>query len=310
MANATQKVHVFSFYTGKGSDETASRELNEVLKKHDMPEMFRSCAAWDSSALCQRVLTASTTHGSKVDERLFEYNHVFGDFQDHLHPDLAEYYATLEEANQGAFDSKQAATKVMLEEYKNCLVHAVDSSSLFPNKSPTGHCSVHAQQCPLFDVESAEELVHKAKKMKPSSPWRKVSPLVGAVAGTSCEDFSRYGKRLGEVGPKMRSFLSFAAIVQQREFDWLALENVESFPEQLLSEHFKGYEFITGVLSPLDLGWPIRRPRRYSFGWRANKFRFMGSWDDLKQTMCFHEGSFSWGGGGRYVCCFFNVHAC
>ena len=113
-----------------------------------------------------------------------------------------------------------------------------------------------------------------------------MGPLTGFIAGSSCEDFSKYGKRKGLQGPRMKSYLCMCTIILDQLPSFLLFENVEACPISLLTDHLgEHYDFMSGVFSPVQLGWPVRRPRRYSFGWLRRDFRFLGSWDDLVATM-------------------------
>jgi hypothetical protein len=84
------------------------------------------------------------------------------------------------------------------------------------------------------------------------------------VAGTTCTDWSRRGQRAGLAGKSTRPFYIWVHERLRRREHIIIQECTEDFPESLLHEALgQYYEIYTILLGPDDLGWPVRRPRKY-----------------------------------------------
>jgi len=97
-------------------------------------------------------------------------------------------------------------------------------------------------------------------------------PWTGLIAGSSCEDFSIAGNREGEAGPHMEEFMILKYVVLNTRPDWWVHEITDGCQEEFLKLHFcSEYCYITGIVSPLMFGWPVKRPRRYTFFYNKAK---------------------------------------
>lgn len=107
-------------------------------------------------------------------------------------------------------------------------------------------------------------------------------PMSFFVAGSSCEDFARYGERLGSSGPKMRAWVMFAADIKAQKPDCGLFENSDVCPLAFYQETFgPQFEYMSAVLSPAQFGWPCKRPRRYTFVWNPLNMVNTGSFEEM-----------------------------
>ena len=88
-----------------------------------------------------------------------------------------------------------------------------------------------------------------------------------AIGGTPCVDFSSFGSSEGVEG---RTLIHLIVWIEQRRLlsdtIWVH-ENVPSFAVDLLRKLLGDVWIIeTMVISPVSMGWPIRRPRRWTVG--------------------------------------------
>ena len=145
-------------------------------------------------------------------------------------------------------------------------------------------CSIHQLACrmnlwPSLSRHSRQSLLPSVRNLA----VLRLGLLVGAVAGSNCEDFSRLGNRQGLAGPTMSTFHCFTANVKALQPDFMLCENADTCPHELLSDAFGDqYDFMTGVAAPTDFGWPCLRPRRYTFAWKKSDFIFPASFEDYK----------------------------
>ena len=281
--NIARSIDMHSFYTGKGTDATICEHLNTLLAAEGMREGsagFHSLSACDIDKDCIRLLCRM--HSSS---RRDLYKHVFGDLCLRV---KEEHYGVLQQMkpSSGADASNRHLPSKTMSDYLCSL-----QGDLFRNRDnkgrPTAYCHQHFGQCPLFDTSatclegSAEDSEPAVKRQKVGSAHGK--PLIGAVAGSNCEDFSRLGNRQGLAGPTMAIFHCFSANIKALQPDFLLCENADTCPEKLLLDAFGDeYDFISGIAAPTDFGWPCLRPRRYSFGWKKSEYIFPGSFENYK----------------------------
>ena len=321
--NAARRVCVHSFYSGKGTDAVACELLNQAFIDRGIGTMFIPGSACDSSEVCQRVLAMKQAGqgkmqqhwvpGSNASDRdssdqavssstsLFGYRHVFRALEERLDDETNQHWSLLQQAGSPVKTKKktpqadESMVPLTLTEYWGYLEACVKEGGVH-GWERRSWCCLHSQLCPCYppaeaaatspDVGLPKSKRFRASRSGFSQQAVDLGPLTGFIAGTSCEDFSRYGKRKGVQGPRMKAFLCMCAIIKEQRPSFLVFENVESSPLTLLSDHLGDlYGFMSGIFSPLDLGWPVRRPRRYSFGWLKTEFRFLGSWDDFAATM-------------------------
>ena len=107
-------------------------------------------------------------------------------------------------------------------------------------------------------------------------------PMSFFVAGSSCEDFARYGERLGSSGPKMKAWVMFAADIKAQKPDCGLFENSDVCPLSFYQETFGDqFEYMSAILSPVQFGWPCKRPRRYTFVWNPENMVNTGSFEEM-----------------------------
>ncbi|CAE7249186.1 unnamed protein product [Symbiodinium microadriaticum] len=297
--NAARRVCVHSFYSGKGTDAVACELLNQAFIDRGIGTMFIPGSACDSSEVCQRVLAMKQAASSS--KCLLGYRHVFRALEERLDDETNQHWSLLQQAGSPVKSKKktpqadESMVPLTLTEYWGYLEACVKEAGVH-GWEKRSWCCLHSQLCPCYppaeaaatspDVGLPKSKRFRASRSGFSQQAVDLGPLTGFIAGTSCEDFSRYGKRKGIQGPRMKAFLCMCAIIKEQRPSLLVFENVESSPLTLLSDHLSDlYGFMSGIFSPLDLGWPVRRPRRYSFGWLKTEFRFLESWDDFAATM-------------------------
>ena len=85
------------------------------------------------------------------------------------------------------------------------------------------------------------------------------------IAGTECKAWSSNGKQQRQGHPSMLVFLVFIFDLRHRKYDVGIHEITELHPEQLLPHFLQGqYQCHTFRISPYHLGFPARRPRKYT----------------------------------------------
>jgi len=113
-------------------------------------------------------------------------------------------------------------------------------------RSRTQHCYRHGVQCPVSYEEPAGE-----------------APHVIAVAGVTCTDFSSFGKRRGISGASMVVFFAWLHQILADEPDLILIECVTSFVVAILMALRVKYDLQFLDFSPLDMGIPAARLRKY-----------------------------------------------
>ena len=87
-------------------------------------------------------------------------------------------------------------------------------------------------------------------------------PLQVVAAGITCTDWSFLGKRQGMEGPSARPCLIWAHEQLRRAPDVILLECTQQQPDSILLQDFRDrYSVQSAIISPVQLGWPVRRPR-------------------------------------------------
>ena len=110
-------------------------------------------------------------------------------------------------------------------------------------------------------------LVKKGKAMKARRHNQEctLKTATGHLAGTPCVAFSARGKELGECDKTIVAFLAWCGLRRLLEEPVVVQENVEAFPIDLVEEMLADlYSLESVVVSPLQLGWPVSRDRRWT----------------------------------------------
>ena len=98
-------------------------------------------------------------------------------------------------------------------------------------------------------------------------------------AGTICVAWSDAGDHMGYAHPSMRTMLVWAAVVLNTSPDVISHECVKAFPIWVL-ESFFGRDYVMTTfesMSPVERGLPSTRDRRYTFFFKRDTVRFLGS---------------------------------
>ena len=56
----------------------------------------------------------------------------------------------------------------------------------------------------------------------------------------------------------------------------------ESFYRDALEP--EGFKIMSGIMSPFQMGWPCKRPRRFTFAWKPIRVDFSGSWQEFQDV--------------------------
>ncbi len=116
-----------------------------------------------------------------------------------------------------------------------------------------------------------------------SSIWRSddSDQLRVWVAGSSCYDFSKRGKRGKDSGSSMRPWKIFIALVRVGRPHILLHEITPcKVAVALLREELGDLYAITSAqISPVDLGYPCNRPRQFSICILRGSVEYTGTWD-------------------------------
>ena len=82
------------------------------------------------------------------------------------------------------------------------------------------------------------------------------------VAGTSCTAFSTMGKQERWQHASSRPFYVWMFAKHVMEEDFFCHENVPLFDVEVLRQALpSGWVLHSWVTNPVDMGWPVRRPR-------------------------------------------------
>ena len=105
-----------------------------------------------------------------------------------------------------------------------------------------------------------------------------IDPLSILVSGPECFAFSSRGRRGGLAHTTMLTFLVWVARIK-RDLPWLVLhENTELHPEGVLRYFFAGdYDLEVFRLSPWNVGWHAKRPRKYTLMVLRSKLAWLGN---------------------------------
>lgn len=107
--------------------------------------------------------------------------------------------------------------------------------------SRSSWCLVHKQECSVVDRIG---FVH--------------------VAGTPCTAYSPAGLCDKETALSFCHFLAWAGLRGLCQEPVIVQECTDAFPRELFSQLLPTYDWTFEVISPQQLGWPVRRPRQWA----------------------------------------------
>ncbi|CAK9105631.1 unnamed protein product [Durusdinium trenchii] len=148
---------------------------------------------------------------------------IFGDIADFLHPLVRSQLPELQKNNQ--------LTSVLMPVVRDTPTKAILMDAW---------CVKHGKTCSVQDKIAD---VH--------------------VAGTTCCAFSAIGDGQGESAMSHAHFLVWCGQRAVLQEPIIIQENVVAFPREALMLMLPMYEWVFGVLDPVQLGWPIRRERQF-----------------------------------------------
>ena len=264
---AKRGVELISMYSGKGTAETCGIHIGSLMKNMNMCES-KSLPIWTASAcdlgpLQQKVLC------NMQDECGRDLDHcVFGDIRRRVVPNaLAQLSSLLPESKMSKGQKAEC--------YEAHWQYIVDNLASIFDTAQCDHCYKHARLCPIFST------CHPKKNGGGGAV-----PLKGVLAGSSCDDFATYGncERMG--GEKMEIFNLFCAEILCRQPDFVIHEITACTPETLLLDKLgHTYKQVSGIIDPLTLGFPTKRPRRYTTLRHKHRHTMHGDWQDLVDTL-------------------------
>ena len=229
-------LHVVTDYSGLGGPERALDDIIGALRGNfgvDAKIVFHR--AREMNASCRKVLLCRTPPRGPV--------HVFGDIFEGMPLSIRRDLERLFERFQRKRRLSQNGARALRTCFADKLVAGVDKLIK-----------------PVKVYRDRKQFCYRCNQMCPVAPQ---STRSLAIAGVTCTDFSKAGSRLGAGG---RSYLCYAWWCHQTLVDQpalLVMECVAEFATELLARFSHTYVIATLDFSPLDLGIPIHRKRKY-----------------------------------------------
>lgn len=257
-------VQFITWYSGKGTGESVMTFCEDAIVEglgmgvQDL-RSFQSCSACDVDHDCREVLGL---HPDRCRPK-----HIFGDILHRIplqDPDLS----TLPN-----------------EEVRKFLVQ--NGAKLFTPES-TSFCYVHGQACALWDgLDHPGQNTHHER-----------TAFIGSMVGFTCVDWSPRSMTAapglqGKHAPVMHHWLQE---VRQLEPDFLIYEQSDNFPPEIVDQELGDiYRHDHAVISPDDLGWPVRRNRLFGALTHRRSVIFTGDMERFLQLFrCRVEGDGDW----------------
>ena len=127
-------------------------------------------------------------------------------------------------------------------------------------------CIKHNDMCPVRDIWQHGQAGQQLRI------W---------VAGSSCVDFSKRGKRSKDSGTSMRPWRIFVALVRKGRPHILLHEiTVCKVALTLLKQELGDlYKISSARITPVDLGYPADRPRQFSVCCLRGSVEYSGTWE-------------------------------
>ena len=250
--NLLSGLSVTTSFSGMGCPELACFILAREAKLYGCPaEPIKFHGACDQNALCQHVLTSiAGDHGP---------SHVFGDLLQELSPEHVRTMICHQDSARASVEKAFADAPICEQtaEFRKALIgiHTAEflrkvsklAKSWSFNRSKRSRC----YRC------GASHLCQR---------WpRKNRALHIELAGTICVAFSSIGLGWAWLDPSAIACVAWATMMKAIEPDVIIHECVPAFDvETLHSMLGPKYAMQTLVFSPISLGVPSERPRRYT----------------------------------------------
>ena len=133
-------------------------------------------------------------------------------------------------------------------------------------------------QVPCSQMQPEPEAAcHDSQKFKSGKVPNTPAEILVGVAGTSCTDFSGYGKREGCAGKTMQAFMLWCldVLIVRPMFIFTEIAGADlSYYKEKLSKFYGMWPI---KVDPFDAGLPLRRVRLYVFMWCKLRASFSGS---------------------------------
>ena len=185
--------------------------------------------------------------------------HVFGSLLGRLPPQCQKEIVELR-------PHASASRAVKIQAYRNQREYLKDKSdACFPKQGQS--CALHAG-CHCMG--------------RWHRPIGETSPLSMCIAGSMCTPWTSFGKHEGEASQHSESFHIWAREVAEGEYGVVTLENSPNFPQNIFEEELNdssgcGKCFIASIVfGPEDLGWPVRRRRKFMSAIDLSQYIWVG----------------------------------
>ena len=240
-------LRIHTDYSGMGGPEEAMHQILLAameLFPGDLGSLVKFVRGGDNSPSCRHVLLGRI--GPCAPEC------VFGDLTARCPPHLLakakqlahRYKLKAYRAIRGGREKKDAIRSYGLMFLAKAAMFMLDVDSPSPH---IAHCFRHNKFCSSRDDH------------RPSG----FAGLSGCIAGINCYDWSSMGGAGGWCGPSAIIFLCFLREVVLNAYDWLILECTALFDEDGLAPLRPWYRVVTLKFSPVLLGFPVSRMRKY-----------------------------------------------
>ena len=266
------------------------------MVRHDVHSEFRGFSlqsACDNNPKALQALKCLTTHEGWP--AAFAPQHLFGDLLDSvLHDDVRE--AMMQAVKDGM--------PPMLETPERWLEVLVGMAS--PEFTPDSRrpCLLHPGSarfggCPMFPASAKAEADGQAcqapttDKDEASAQLAVQTSLKICVAGNTCIDFSKRGKRRKMAGGTMVPFAVFMAPLRSSGSDAGILECTEDMPDEMIKGPLQRYcpgdaqwKMMVFWLDLAHQGVLAHRFRRYTVVWNETRVLFHGSPQEFDNLTC------------------------
>ncbi|CAE7289224.1 unnamed protein product [Symbiodinium microadriaticum] len=252
---------IYSDHSGCGSGEEGMRDaiLASQLAGPSWSPVIHSVA--DPAAESREVL-------SETSSAMFHFNKVESQVPSPAFSMLADVLPHADDS-----DEVRAAKKQQLHD------ELTKRPAMYFPPNRTSWCSKTQQQQPVRAVlDDAGEALHVL------------------ISGTECQEWSAMNRQARkDNGKSFATFLFWVHQVRTELYDVVFHENVLRFATDVLEQYLgdlqrgqmcSGYELISFVVSPNDIGWPIRRPRRLSALVLRSKWLCSATPEEFAENFC------------------------